>query len=98
MCFFVLNSKKPLCCLTGKYLYIKSSAPSAKGDTAQLKSPMLPPAGEMGYCLTFWYHMFGATVGSLRMLLQTTDPMKKTVVTYALNKRSLFKVLGQIDN
>lgn len=60
---------------------------------AQLKSPMLPPVGEMGYCLSFWYHMSGATVGSLRMLLQTTDPMKKTMVTYALNKRSLSKVL-----
>uniref|UniRef100_A0A3Q3W735 MAM domain-containing protein n=1 Tax=Mola mola TaxID=94237 RepID=A0A3Q3W735_MOLML len=63
----------------GKYLYIESSPPSIRGYTAQLKSPMLPPAGENGYCFTFWHHMFGATVGSLRMLLQTTDPMKKTM-------------------
>uniref|UniRef100_A0A4W6EYR6 Si:ch211-106h4.4 n=1 Tax=Lates calcarifer TaxID=8187 RepID=A0A4W6EYR6_LATCA len=47
---------------------------------AQLKSSLLPPAGEKGYCFTFWYHMFGATVGSLRMLLQTADPWKKTLV------------------
>ncbi|XP_061879772.1 MAM and LDL-receptor class A domain-containing protein 1 isoform X1 [Entelurus aequoreus] len=56
---------------TGNYLYIESSHPSAKGDVAQLKSALLPPAGEQGYCLTFWYHMFGATVGSLRMFLHT---------------------------
>uniref|UniRef100_A0A8C4IGG5 MAM domain-containing protein n=1 Tax=Dicentrarchus labrax TaxID=13489 RepID=A0A8C4IGG5_DICLA len=64
----------------GKYLYIKSSPPSVKGNKAQLKSPLLPPADKNGYCVTFWHHMFGATVGSLRMLLQTADPLKKTVV------------------
>ncbi|XP_068593728.1 MAM and LDL-receptor class A domain-containing protein 1 isoform X2 [Cebidichthys violaceus] len=64
----------------GKYIYIKSSRPSVKGNMAQLKSLMLPPAGEQGYCFTFWYHMFGSTAGSLRMLLQTTDPLTKTLV------------------
>ncbi|XP_070701014.1 MAM and LDL-receptor class A domain-containing protein 1 [Pempheris klunzingeri] len=63
----------------GRYLYIKSSLPSVKGNTAQLKSLLLPPAGEKGYCFTFWHHMFGATVGSLRMHLQTTDSLKTLV-------------------
>nr|XP_023010426.2 MAM and LDL-receptor class A domain-containing protein 1 [Maylandia zebra] len=64
----------------GKYLYIESSSPSIKGDSAQLKSSLLPPAGEKGYCFSFWYHMFGATVGSLKMFLQTSDPLEKTLV------------------
>ncbi|KAM8850746.1 MAM and LDL-receptor class A domain-containing protein 1 isoform 2-T2 [Spinachia spinachia] len=64
----------------GKYVYIKSSRPSVKGDVAQLKSTLLPPAGDRGYCFTFWYHMFGATAGSLRMLLLTAEPLKKTLV------------------
>ncbi|XP_076601667.1 MAM and LDL-receptor class A domain-containing protein 1-like [Chaetodon auriga] len=64
----------------GNYLYIKSSPPSLKGNMAQLKSPLLPSAGEKGYCFTFWHHMFGATVGSLRMILQTADPLTKTLV------------------
>uniref|UniRef100_A0AAQ6ITE1 MAM domain-containing protein n=3 Tax=Anabas testudineus TaxID=64144 RepID=A0AAQ6ITE1_ANATE len=64
----------------GKYIYIKSTLPSVKGNVAELKSPLLPPAGETGYCVRFWYHMFGATVGSLRMLLQTVDPFEKTLV------------------
>lgn len=88
--FFVLKGQRPerleiavVLCLTGRYLYIKSSPPSVKGNMAQLKSSLLPPAGEKGYCFTFWYHMFGATVGSLRMLLQTADPWKKTLVNYA---------------
>ncbi|XP_038573588.1 MAM and LDL-receptor class A domain-containing protein 1 [Micropterus salmoides] len=64
----------------GKYLFIKSSPPSVKGNMAQLKSSLLPPAGEKGYCFTFWHHMFGTTVGSLRMFLQTADPLKKILV------------------
>ncbi|XP_069014100.1 apical endosomal glycoprotein [Embiotoca jacksoni] len=64
----------------GKYLYIKSSLPSVKQNMAQLKSLLLPPAGERGYCFTVWYHMFGATVGSLKLLLQTADPLKKTLM------------------
>ncbi|XP_061588557.1 MAM and LDL-receptor class A domain-containing protein 2 [Cololabis saira] len=63
----------------GKYLYIKSSHQSV-GDTAQLKSSLLPPAGEGGYCFKLWYHMFGATVGSLRIYLQTAAPFERTLV------------------
>ncbi|XP_054624893.1 MAM and LDL-receptor class A domain-containing protein 1 [Dunckerocampus dactyliophorus] len=62
----------------GKYLFIESSPRSAKSHVAQLKSALLPPAGENGYCLTFWYHMFGATVGSLSMFLHTA--VGKTLV------------------
>ncbi|KAF3698789.1 MAM and LDL-receptor class A domain-containing protein 1 [Channa argus] len=65
---------------TGKYIYIKSSPPSVKGNMAQLKSSLLPPAGEKGYCVRFWYHMYGATVGFLRMHVQTVDPFEKTLV------------------
>ncbi|KAM4729149.1 apical endosomal glycoprotein [Anableps anableps] len=65
---------------TGKYLYIESSHPSQKENTAQLKSLLLPPGGQKGYCFTFWYHMFGATVGSLKMFLKTADSLDKTLV------------------
>ncbi|XP_041658947.1 MAM and LDL-receptor class A domain-containing protein 1 [Cheilinus undulatus] len=64
----------------GKYLYIESSPPSVKGSTAQLKSSLLPPADDEGYCFTFWYHMFGSTVGSLKVLLQTAGDKEKTLV------------------
>lgn len=55
-----------------------------KGNTAQLKSSVLPPAGEKGYCFTFWYHMFGSTVGSLKMILKTPDTQEQTLVTHVL--------------
>ncbi|XP_077471884.1 MAM and LDL-receptor class A domain-containing protein 1 isoform X3 [Stigmatopora argus] len=64
----------------GNYIYIESSSPSARNDVAQLKSALLPPAVQQGYCLKFWYHMHGATVGSLRVFLLTTESMEKTLV------------------
>ncbi|KAK1787196.1 hypothetical protein P4O66_017048 [Electrophorus voltai] len=64
----------------GYYLYVESSSPRKKGDVAQLKSPLLPPAGQDGYCLSFWYHMFGATVGSLKILLQNSGSRESEVV------------------
>ncbi|XP_056333186.1 MAM and LDL-receptor class A domain-containing protein 1 isoform X2 [Danio aesculapii] len=51
----------------GYYLYIKSSSHDETGASAHLKSPLSPPTGPDGYCFTFWFHMFGTTVGSLRM-------------------------------
>lgn len=72
----------------GKYLYINSSSASVTGDVAHLKTPLLPSGGSDGYCLTFWHHMFGATVGSLRVLLQTTDPRNKTMVQLKSNPQS----------
>ncbi|TKS79616.1 LDL-receptor class A domain-containing protein 2 Skeletal organic matrix MAM and [Collichthys lucidus] len=80
LCVWVQGAEDELDWISRKFIYIESSPPSVKGNLAQLKSPLLPPAGEKGYCFTFWHHMFGATVGSFRLLLQTTDPLKKTVV------------------
>ncbi|KAL0966606.1 hypothetical protein UPYG_G00297350 [Umbra pygmaea] len=67
---------------SGYYLYIESSAPSTVGSVAQLKSQLLPPTGLQGYCLSFWYHMFGPTVGSLSMVLNTTQSRQGTLLWY----------------
>ncbi|KAK3546332.1 hypothetical protein QTP70_025671, partial [Hemibagrus guttatus] len=65
---------------TGYYLYIKSSTPDKRGSIAQLMSPVLPPAGKNGYCLKIQYHMFGATVGSLNIILHSVESRVSTVV------------------
>lgn len=57
----------------GYYLYITSSIYNRTGARAQLKSPLSPPSGPDGYCFSFWYHMFGANVGSLRMSIYDTS-------------------------
>ncbi|KAK1172074.1 MAM and LDL-receptor class A domain-containing protein 2-like isoform X2 [Acipenser oxyrinchus oxyrinchus] len=65
---------------SGNYLYIESSNPRKVGDMAQLRSPLLAPTGPDGYCVAFWYHMFGATVGSLSMYLRRNMYESKTLV------------------
>lgn len=65
----------------GYYLYLESSHPSKAGEMAQLNSPLVPPAGQHGYCLTVWYHMFGATVGSLKVFVKTIETGTKTLVS-----------------
>lgn len=48
----------------GYYLYIEASAPQTLGDKARIisKHYMKKPGG---YCLNWWYHAYGATIGSL---------------------------------
>ena len=46
-------------------MYIEASSPRQPGDNAKLYSPPLKFLGNM--CLQFYYHMFGATTGSLKV-------------------------------
>ncbi|XP_063224849.1 MAM and LDL-receptor class A domain-containing protein 1-like [Bacillus rossius redtenbacheri] len=53
----------------GHYLYIESST-GKEGDTASLYSPVFSPALSNHSCVYFWYHMYGATTGSLRVYVR----------------------------
>ena len=46
-------------------MYIEASSPRQPGDNAKLYSPPLEFFGNM--CLQFYYHMSGATTGSLKV-------------------------------
>ena len=51
--------------LKGKYMYIETSSPRRPGDKAKLVFTV-PNNGEMS-CLSFYYHMHGASVGTLNV-------------------------------
>ncbi|KAM7427033.1 hypothetical protein ABFA07_021757 [Porites harrisoni] len=53
----------------GYYMYIETSSPRVSGDNAILESPLLTFRGNM--CFKFFYHMYGATIGSLRVKIGT---------------------------
>ena len=38
-------------------------------QTARIKSPQIRPRGQT-QCLSFWYHMYGANVGTLNLYVQ----------------------------
>ena len=49
---------------SGHYVYIETSAPRVKGDTAWLFSqPFNAFTGSK--CMLFWYHMYGQGIGKL---------------------------------
>lgn len=58
---------------TGKYLYIESSGSSGYPDkTAHLESPFFNFTGTSSPVLTFWYHMYGSTQGTMHF---DVDPL-----------------------
>ena len=61
-------------------MYIETSSPRVLGDHAKLNSPLLRFSGKM--CITFFYHMYGSTIGKLNVLINST----KTVFSASGNK------------
>jgi hypothetical protein len=75
----------------GYYMYIESSARNIN-DTARLISPVYDAAPDP-VCFEFYYHMYGATTGSLRVYL------KKVTQSWDLNPSSaLFSRDGNQGN
>ncbi|XP_067137066.1 uncharacterized protein [Centruroides vittatus] len=54
----------------GYYMYIEASSPRKINDTARLFSPVYSP-NLSSSCFTFWYHMYGTTIGSLLVYVKT---------------------------
>ncbi|XP_061175697.1 MAM and LDL-receptor class A domain-containing protein 1-like [Saccostrea echinata] len=68
---------------SGYYMYLEASSPVQVNDTAILQYKTLP--SDQPFCLNFWYHMYGSTMGSLRI-------MAKDCVTNT--RRELWKESG----
>ncbi|XP_061166796.1 uncharacterized protein LOC133175702 [Saccostrea echinata] len=64
---------------SGKYyMYIETSSPRSQGDTAILSTGLVSFSIAQERCLKFFYHMYGSTVGSLKVFYKGTD-IAKTV-------------------
>ena len=51
--------------LTGRYMYIEASYPRQANDNAKLS---FSSAGSGTFCLSFYYHMYGGGIGTLKVL------------------------------
>ena len=49
----------------GHYLYVETSSPARTGDKARLVSTEM--AASEKTCMSFWYHMWGSYMGSLKV-------------------------------
>ncbi|MGH0121957.1 UNVERIFIED_CONTAM: hypothetical protein FKN15_077438 [Acipenser sinensis] len=61
----------------GNYLYVEASQ-KTEGLRAKLLSPPVSAFGGQ-LCMVFWYHMRGANVGTLRVLMSETDQQETTL-------------------
>ncbi|XP_032808037.1 astacin-like metalloendopeptidase isoform X2 [Petromyzon marinus] len=78
---------------TGHYLYTEASYPREDGQTAVLTSPLFRGPK----CMTFWYHMRGASMGTLSVRLESTDGTDRPVLWSASGDRGnawLYAELG----
>lgn len=64
---------------TGHYMFTESSAPRRPGDKARLLSPQYPATN--GQCLTFWYHMYGSSIGTLNVYTSSFNKLSPALFT-----------------
>lgn len=48
-------------------MYIEASSPRVSGEIARLTSGRLRISSSYRWCLNFWYHMYGNSMGTLRV-------------------------------
>ena len=77
----------------GHYMYIETSAPRNAGDKARLVSPQVTPSGQRNACrFTFWYHMYGSNIDTLKGVLHLWALFFKTLCIFSKNKATSDKV------
>ena len=58
--------------IPGTYIYIETSGFNRrKGERARIESELFPATA--GKCLSFWYHMYGSTIGTLNIYMKTNS-------------------------
>jgi hypothetical protein len=70
-------------------MYTEASAPHHSGQKAGLISPQAP-AGT--YCLTFWYHMYGSQMGTLRVFARQGNNKGTPIWSRASNQGNQWTV------
>ena len=65
----------------GYYIYTEASA-RTQNQTARLQSSIVRPTRNSATsCLSFWYHMYGSSIGGLNVYIQTGVSMGSPVWT-----------------
>lgn len=69
----------------GHYLYIEASG-RLVNDTARIISPLYNSSLTESGCFSFWYHMYGATIGSLNIYFKPEDTASRLMFTKSGNQ------------
>ena len=71
-------------------MFMEASFPRRPGDKARLYSERFQ-ATSIGGCIKFWYHMYGASVGTLNVLVKTSAGNRSEVIEWTLSGNQLNK-------
>nr|XP_039272221.1 MAM and LDL-receptor class A domain-containing protein 2-like [Styela clava] len=74
---------------SGAYLFVESSIPRALGDRARIISEQYPST--TGDCFTFFYHMYGTTIGTLNVLIRDASGVDKVIWSLSGEQGNLWK-------
>ncbi|MBN1340093.1 MAG: choice-of-anchor J domain-containing protein [Bacteroidales bacterium] len=66
---------------TGYYVYTESSSPNNPGKTANLVTPLFDLGTVIDAQLSFWYHMYGAAMGSLHLDIYVNGVWTNDIMT-----------------
>ncbi|XP_072182118.1 MAM and LDL-receptor class A domain-containing protein 1-like [Diadema setosum] len=80
---------------SGYYIYIEASSPRVKGDFARLLSGALRPTAGEPYCFSFYYHMYGTSIGSLTIFMRDADGSNEEVIWIKQGNQANEWLLGQ---
>lgn len=85
--------------IIGFYMYIESSS-KVENDTARLVSPIFPSNLSQSGCFVFYYHMYGRTTGTLRVLVYPESLNLSTIVnsTRLRQRYTMFEKSGNQGN
>ena len=78
-----MNCKLGFISFSGKYLFIETSSPRKTGDKAWLVSDYF---NRSITCFTFWYHMYGRSIGALNIYQQPLGGQKVLLWKLSGNK------------
>ena len=84
----------------GYYIYIETSSPNNEGDFASLISPKIVRTGDGSddpLCFTFFYHMYGSDIGSLRLNFLPEDSAQQETLWSKTGEVGDVWVRGLID-
>ena len=70
-------------------MYTESSSPRKKGDTARLIGPN--QRATSGKCLQFFYHMYGANMGTLNVYLKRNGRLYSSIWSSSGNKGDIWR-------
>lgn len=66
-------------------MFIEASSPRRLNDKARFTSQQFSPVSVRGRCLKFWYHMFGADIGTLNVIQKTGPGNRSEILLWTLS-------------